>query len=264
MRHRNRSAPCGPPTISCDTSPCISCCKSVTCCSLSFPQCLNQTGDARSESSVTERAEPEWSAGEGNESDTLMFDTRESGQLTVKRLDAAEKPLLQLSMPLNDPLDTLPDNMTPDSPLVRLTVGDTAVEALAFNAGLRYLVIQLKDGPASLLDNIKPDMVPLAALQEDTYPVFGIIVAIRPVDDPNHDHLVRFWAPWNLSWEDPVTGSAQSVVAPHFERLLGKSSLRARQASARGGELQVEVDRKASRVRAAGQAVIVLSGQLHL
>lgn len=56
----------------------------------------------------------------------------------------------------------------------------------------------------------------------------------------------------------------QSVVAPHFERLLGKSSLRARQASARGGELQVEVDRKASRVRAAGQAVIVLSGQLHL
>mmetsp|Transcript_8474 Transcript_8474/g.25439 ORF Transcript_8474/g.25439 Transcript_8474/m.25439 type:complete len:257 (+) Transcript_8474:148-918(+) len=202
--------------------------------------------------------------GEGNESDTLMFDTRESGQLTVKRLDAAEKPLLQLSMPLNDPLDTLPDNMTPDSPLVRLTVGDTAVEALAFNAGLRYLVIQLKDGPASLLDNIKPDMVPLAALQEDTYPVFGIIVAIRPVDDPNHDHLVRFWAPWNLSWEDPVTGSAQSVVAPHFERLLGKSSLRARQASARGGELQVEVDRKASRVRAAGQAVIVLSGQLHL
>lgn len=49
-----------------------------------------------------------------------MFDTRESGQLTVKRLDAAEKPLLQLSMPLNDPLDTLPDNMTPDSPLVRV------------------------------------------------------------------------------------------------------------------------------------------------
>ncbi len=56
----------------------------------------------------------------------------------------------------------------------------------------------------------------------------------------------------------------QSVVGPHLERVLGKRSMKARQASARGGELQVDVDRGAGCVRAAGQAVIVLSGLLHL
>ena len=56
----------------------------------------------------------------------------------------------------------------------------------------------------------------------------------------------------------------QSVVGPHLERVLGKRSMKARQASARGGELQVDVDRGACCVRAAGQAVIVLSGLLHL
>lgn len=87
-----------------------------------IPYFLTHRGDTRSGSSGTERAEPEGGAGEGNASDTLMFDTRESGQLTVKRLDAAEKPLLQLSMPLNDPVDPLPDNMTPDSPLVKVNL----------------------------------------------------------------------------------------------------------------------------------------------
>jgi len=64
--------------------------------------------------------------------------------------------------------------------------------------------------------------------------------------------------------EDPVTGSAHSVLGPYWAGVLGKQRLRARQCSARGGELQVEVDAAAGRVVVAGNAVTVFKGHLFL
>ncbi len=58
--------------------------------------------------------------GERNTAETLLFDTRQSGQLAVKRLDSGRLPLLQLTMPMNDPVDPLPEGLTPHSPLVKV------------------------------------------------------------------------------------------------------------------------------------------------
>ena len=50
-------------------------------------------------------------------------------------------------------------------------------------------------------------------------------------------------------------------LGPYWAKKLGKSSLRAYQASARGGVLDVRPD--GERVYLRGQAVTVLSGELH-
>ncbi len=76
--------------------------------------------------------------------------------------------------------------------------------------------------------------------------------------------MSRFFAPWLGVAEDPVTGSAHTVLAPYWAAQLGKQRLAARQCSKRGGELWVMVDEARGRVEVAGQAVIVLEGYLQL
>ncbi len=62
--------------------------------------------------------------------------------------------------------------------------------------------------------------------------------------------------------EDPVTGSAHCTLAPYWSARLGPSSLRARQISARGGDLWCEL--RDDRVLLRGHAVLVLRGKLIL
>jgi len=80
----------------------------------------------------------------------------------------------------------------------------------------------------------------------------------------SYDFTSRFFAPWAGIPEDPVTGSAHCVSGPFWAARLGKTRLRARQCSARGGDLWVTVDEAAGRVELAGHAVLVMKGQLLL
>lgn len=101
---------------------------------------------------------------------------------------------------------------------------------------------------------LRPDMAKLAAL--DTYAV----VVTAPGTDA--DFVSRFFAPREGIPEDPVTGSAHCTLIPYWAKRLGKSSLFARQVSARGGELQCEL--RGERVRIAGRGVLYLEGWLTL
>ncbi len=60
--------------------------------------------------------------------------------------------------------------------------------------------------------------------------------------------------------EDPVTGSAHCTLTPFWAERLGKTRMTAFQASARGGELLVEL--RGDRVLLAGAAVTVFTAQL--
>ena len=92
-----------------------------------------------------------------------------------------------------------------------------------------------------------------------TIPVRGVIVTSRS-SDPRFDFLSRFFAPGSGIDEDPVTGSAHSALTPYWAERLGKSTMMARQASARGGTLRVTL--AGDRVLMAGQAVTTLRGEL--
>ena len=66
----------------------------------------------------------------------------------------------------------------------------------------------------------------------------------------------RVFAPQVGIAEDPVTGSAHCALAPYWSQRLGRSDLRAHQASPRGGELLLRTDE--DRVHLGGSAVTVM------
>ena len=112
-----------------------------------------------------------------------------------------------------------------------------------------YLV---EAGSETILRAIQPDHSALRKL-----PARGIIVTARGAD---YDFVSRFFAPGSGIDEDPVTGSAHCALGPYWAAKLGKSTFRAFQASARGGEVGVRVE--GDRVILSGQAVTVLQGEL--
>lgn len=59
-----------------------------------------------------------------------------------------------------------------------------------------------------------------------------------------------------------MTGSAQCLLTPYWSQRLGRTELKARQLSARGGELWCRD--LGTRVEIAGQAVLVIAGELRI
>jgi len=112
-----------------------------------------------------------------------------------------------------------------------------------------YLVELESEGEVRAL---RPDFGVLRQL-----PVRGVIVTSRAATE-GFDFVSRFFAPAVGVDEDPVTGSAHTCLTPYWAARLGKSELRAWQASARGGALRVRL--AGDRVKLAGHAVTVLRG----
>jgi PhzF family phenazine biosynthesis protein len=105
---------------------------------------------------------------------------------------------------------------------------------------------------AVAVGRLAPDMNALAAV--DCFAV----CATAPGDDV--DCVSRFFAPREGVPEDPVTGSAHCTLAPYWSHRLGRSTLRCRQISARGGELLC-IDR-GDRVTIVGECAFYLEGEI--
>jgi PhzF family phenazine biosynthesis protein len=113
-------------------------------------------------------------------------------------------------------------------------------------------VVLLED-EAAVLD-CKPDFSALRTL--DTR---GVAITARS-DRDKVDFVSRFFAPRLGINEDPVTGSAHCCLAPFWADRLDKIQMSARQLSARGGELEVEL--AGDRVKLRGTCVTTLRGSL--
>ncbi len=74
------------------------------------------------------------------------------------------------------------------------------------------------------------------------------------------DFVSRFFAPSHGIDEDPVTGSAHCALIPYWAERLGKTTLKARQISARTGALTCEL--RGDRVTMAGHAALYLEGTI--
>jgi PhzF family phenazine biosynthesis protein len=61
-------------------------------------------------------------------------------------------------------------------------------------------------------------------------------IATAPGDE-GYDFVSRFFAPDKGVPEDPVTGSAHCALTPYWAKRLGKTTMKARQTSPRGGDL---------------------------
>lgn len=85
----------------------------------------------------------------------------------------------------------------------------------------------------------------------------GIIVTAKSV---KYDFVSRFFAPKVGINEDPVTGSAHTMLIPYWAKVLNKNKLTAKQISARGGILHC--DYLGDYVDIGGKAVTYLTGKI--
>ena len=105
-----------------------------------------------------------------------------------------------------------------------------------------------------IIRNMKPDFDKLKQLD-------GMGVGVT-APGKAYDCVSRFFAPEISINEDPVTGSVHCMITPYWVKCLGKSTLRAYQASERGGELVCEL--KEDRVIISGRAVIFAVSEIML
>lgn len=103
--------------------------------------------------------------------------------------------------------------------------------------------------------SLVPDIQLIADHSEE-----GLIVTSS--GDGEFDIVSRFFGPNVGVPEDPVTGFAHCALMDYWNQKTGKTSLKAYQASKRGGKLWIE--KHDDRVFLKGQAVGVLTGQIHL
>ena len=103
---------------------------------------------------------------------------------------------------------------------------------------------------------LTPDFTALRALDER-----AVTVTYRS-RSPGMDFVSRNFAPWIGIDEDAVTGSSHCCLGPYWAKRLGKTTMQAMQASARGGRLRIEV--VGDCVRIGGHATIVASGMLRV
>ncbi len=121
-----------------------------------------------------------------------------------------------------------------------LGVEPVALLANAFN----YMAV-LAD--AAQVRRLSPDLPAIDRLDRP-----GLIVT-APGDDV-YDCVSRYFAPAKGIDEDPVTGGAHCMIAPYWAARLGRPTLRAHQASARGGEMICRV--AGGRVELEGACII--------
>jgi predicted PhzF superfamily epimerase YddE/YHI9 len=162
-----------------------------------------------------------------------------SGPLTVERRDE----LLVLDFPARPALPCDP------SPVLLPGLGKPPVEV----RGARdYLVVYASEEDVR---GLAPDMARLARIDR-----MGVIATAAAGPATDADFVSRFFAPGVGIPEDPVTGSSHCTLIPYWSRRLGRSRLRARQLSARGGELFCE--EAGDRVKIGGRAVTYLTGEI--
>ena len=118
--------------------------------------------------------------------------------------------------------------------------------------GTWKLLVELEN--ETTIANLKPNFSLLSELKSS-----GIIVTAK---GNSVDFVSRFFAPKIGINEDPVTGSAHTLLIPYWAKKLNKTKLNAIQLSKREGILKCEYLN--DRVEMSGQAVTYLKGKLTL
>lgn len=113
-------------------------------------------------------------------------------------------------------------------------------------------------GSSDVVCDMSPHPAAIAAL--DAFAVG--VTAPGTGNEDDVDFVSRFFAPSRGVPEDPVTGSLHCSLVPYWAERLGKTKLRARQVSKRGGELWCEL--AGDRVRIGGEAVLLIEGVMHV
>ena len=107
-------------------------------------------------------------------------------------------------------------------------------------------------GDEDIIRGIAPDFKILSQLDSR-----GLIIT-APGEEV--DFVSRFFSPQSGVDEDPVTGSAYTLMIPYWSRVLGKKKFSAKQLSFRSGDVECEL--LESRVLIGGKTARYLEGEI--
>lgn len=178
-----------------------------------------------------------WQTGRLAKESAVTFQTRSGSLVAARRED-----WIELDFPT-----------TPASSVPAPAGLNTALNAEIVSAHRSKfdLLVELTD--QQTIEQLQPDIGKLKR-----YPVRGVIVTAPGTD--KYDFVSRFFAPQSGVDEDPVTGSAHCALGEFWQKRLGKSDLHARQVSARGGTVRVQV--RGDRTLLLGQAITTMRSEL--
>lgn len=167
------------------------------------------------------------------EAGSVTFHTL-SGDLTVKR----KGKLLEMDFPAG-PMEEIPV-----TDAMEKAFGARPLKALL---GMDLVCVFDRE---NLVRGMQPDQKLLSGLPG------RIQNATAPGDEGGSDCVSRSFCPKLSIPEDPVCGSAHCQIAPYWAGVLGKETIKAFQASARGGSLECSLSGR-DRIAIRGQAVPV-------
>lgn len=168
----------------------------------------------------------------------IIFETRQSGPLKITR----DGERITMDFPATP-------SILSDDDLSNL-FGESVVEIYRSSA---FIMAVLESAEA--IRRFVPDKEQILGLNRD-----GLI--ITAAGDNGYDCISRFFMPAHGIDEDPVTGSAHTMVIPYWAQRLGRDELRAYQASVRGGELFCKLH--GNRVEMSGYCASYLSGWIEV
>lgn len=206
----------------------------------------------------------------------LNFVTKKSGTLTSK-LDP-ESGLISLDFPSN-PTTRMPYSQTLEN-LLCASVGENhaqIVERIEYSPTLPYLLVQLKNScsnPEVAIKKLSPNCGRLVvdgrtilqtASNESVDPIVGIILTIASSEaSESADFYSRFFAPFVGVNEDPVCGSAHTMLMPFWYKFhptkAGSRTLIGKQCSERGGMIHCTLD--GDRVLLSGSTAVIVGGEI--
>lgn len=174
---------------------------------------------------------------QGFKEKTIRFASK-SGLLTVEKREG----LYWMNFPSQPPKPIPVPKLIPD-----------AIGTIPIYTGMNVdLLILVND--EETVAKMKPDLLILERMEAR-----GIIVTAPGMSE---DFVSRFFAPAVGVPEDPVTGSAHTVLTPFWAKRLSKDNLKARQLSKRGGTIQCKL--LGDRVEIGGSAVTYMTGKIEL
>jgi PhzF family phenazine biosynthesis protein len=164
----------------------------------------------------------------------------ESGKLIVYR----EEDRFMLDFPLDIPQAyNLPENLL-------AALGLENYETVVLGEKTGYLLIRLRN--EEMVREVSPNYPLLKGIRIPG--ITGICITSLS-DDPAYDFVSRFFDPWAGIMEDPVTGSAHTLLGPYWQKILYRSNMKARQLSRRGGVLLIRIEND-KRISIGGKAEI--------
>lgn len=176
----------------------------------------------------------------GHSGDTIIFHSK-SGPLKVTKLASGK---LMLDFPAN-----VPELITQPPAGIFEGLGITSVPV--FKTSFDYMVVLPSQ---KIIEGLAPDFKKLAQT-----PCRGVITT-APGD--TSDFVSRCFYPQSGIDEDPVTGSAHTIMVPYWAAQLKKTTLKAIQLSKRRGYLDCEL--AGDRVLMSGNAVTYLKGEIEV